>query len=123
MFQVQHASEGLGSEMADTQERLTLRPASPIAGHSTPLVYFVQAGEGGPIKIGWARNPWGRIRDLQVAHWAVLTMLGTTDGGVALERRLHRRFAKERVRGEWFNPSPRLYAAIARLCDDAVRAA
>jgi hypothetical protein len=43
-------------------------------------VYFIQAGVGGPIKIGEADSPEDRLRALQTAHHEQLTLLATVDG-------------------------------------------
>lgn len=67
-------------------------------------VYFIQAGENGPIKIGHAKNALVRFKELQVASHQTLTLLGLVDGGANEERAFHEKFAAHRVRGEWFAP-------------------
>ncbi len=70
-------------------------------------VYFVQAGENGPIKIGRAVNPRARIAILQSAHYQTLTILRIIDEGDATtETWLHRQFRSSRIRGEWFHHDP-----------------
>lgn len=71
-------------------------------------VYFVQAGEGGPIKIGVACNVEKRIGKMRVDNAAKLTLLGVIDGGRAEEKSLHNRFGDAWIRGEWFRPEPLL---------------
>src|SRR4051794_36195224 len=57
-------------------------------------IYFIQAGMGGPVKIGLARGVMSRLATLQTAHPHKLILLGTIqNGGLALERALHARFA------------------------------
>lgn len=73
-----------------------------------PTVYFIQAGDGGPIKIGVARNVRQRLRLLQVGNAHRLTLLGVHPGGVNQERRLHRLFGDARISGEWFEPTAEL---------------
>jgi hypothetical protein len=75
-------------------------------------VYFIRAGVDGPVKIGIAREPLKRLRDLQVANPVELRLLAVTDGGRAAEVMLHRTFRESRVRGEWFEMSSRLEAVI-----------
>jgi hypothetical protein len=66
-------------------------------------VYIAQAGgELGPVKIGRASQPESRIADLQTGHYATLILLRVIDGGSALERALHKRYAAKKIRGEWF---------------------
>lgn len=77
-------------------------------------VYFV-AWEGGPIKIGISRCNKGRLYDLQNACPYELKVLAGCRGGRMLEAAYHRRFAKYRIRGEWFERCPEIEAEIARL--------
>lgn len=76
-------------------------------------VYFVQAGEGGNIKIGYARNVQSRLSKMRVDCPAVLRLLAVCEGDVECERDLHARFAAHRVRGEWFLASPEILEFIA----------
>lgn len=87
---------------------LTLSP-----GDDT-LLYFVQAGLGGPIKIGVTRDLTGRIATLQTACPTELRLLGCCLASATSERDLHARFAHARLRGEWFRCDPELLAFIAR---------
>lgn len=82
---------------------------------SGQVVYFIQAGATGPIKIGIACDIHRRHFELQNQHYEELRLLATTTGGLRLERELHRRFAEHRIRGEWFAPHPRILAEIERL--------
>lgn len=78
------------------------------------MIYFVQAGDGGPIKIGRAQNVRQRIKDLQCAHFSNLRLLLTLSEKMAPEWALHRKFAEYRQAGEWFAPGPELLAYIAK---------
>jgi len=73
-----------------------------VTGRTGGFVYFIQAGEGGPIKIGWAVDPRARLNELQVGCPEPLRLLMTLAGDGGLEAQLHRRFARIRPRGEWF---------------------
>jgi hypothetical protein len=66
-------------------------------------VYFIQAGDGGPIKIGTAVDVAQRTAELQTGNHQRLIVLATLDGGRQHERALHRRFAEHRIAGEWFH--------------------
>lgn len=78
-------------------------------------VYFIQAQDGGPIKIGAADRPEERMRDMQCGNPAPLVLLATMPGR-GNEKRLHERFARGRVRGEWFRAdTPGLQEFIASL--------
>lgn len=83
-------------------------------------VYFIQAGEDGPVKIGTAEDVAARLSELQTGSPAPLQLLGYVSGGRADEQMLHRRFAALRMRGEWFSPAPELIDFIvAALRADA----
>lgn len=77
------------------------------------FVYFIQMGGDGPIKIGWAYDPRKRLMDLQCASPFDLHMLFMAPGDAIEEGLLHGRFARGRLRGEWFRPTPELLALIA----------
>lgn len=71
-------------------------------------VYFVQAGEGGPVKIGYA-NEEGVIRRLYIIqsnNHVRLTLLRVLSGDA--EFAMHQRFAHLRLHGEWFTYSPEM---------------
>lgn len=87
----------------------------PPAPKLSRPVYFIQCGEGGPIKIGIARDPAKRLAGLQTGHFERLQLRALTTGGAKQERAYHDRFAAHRLHGEWFSPHPDLLAEIARL--------
>lgn len=74
--------------------------------------YFIQAGDRGPIKIGKSTAPDRRLTDLQGACPYRLRLLCTL--GRDMEAELHRRFDNDRLHGEWFEPTNKLLAFIAR---------
>jgi len=76
---------------------------SDEVGLGDGYTYLIQAGDGGPIKIGSTRkNPLERLAALQTAHHEQLHILGII-GGTDAERNLHKRFADWRLHGEWFS--------------------
>lgn len=77
------------------------------------MIYFIQMGEDGPIKIGKADDPRQRLNSLQIGCPVALTLLGVLDGDVEREADLHAGFDDARLRGEWFSPVPDLLALIA----------
>jgi len=88
-------------------------PEAPVKPHEF-YVYFIQAGARGPVKIGFAFNPYARLEELQVGNPFRLQLIGAIQGGRAEEIRLHERFKSDRLEGEWFKPSAALLAlAIA----------
>lgn len=83
----------------------------------TGLVYFVQAGTDGPIKIGYTRSAavTRRIGEIQVGSAAKIDLLGCMPGDRAKEAEIHARFASARIRGEWFHPTAELLNAISEM--------
>jgi len=68
------------------------------------LIYFLMECELGRIKIGFsarAVNP--RVSGFQTGNSQPLRLLGCIPGTQADEHRLHQKYARQRVRGEWFN--------------------
>lgn len=99
-------------------------PTTPTPAPTTPpkalpppssWVYFIQSGDGGPIKIGWSEEPEKRIASLQTAHPEKLRLLAVTPGDASTEAGLHAEFSAARKTGEWFEPVPELLAHI-RAC-------
>lgn len=67
-------------------------------------VYFIQAGDDGPVKIGTAKDVLRRLSMLKTSSAEPLHLRALYEGGAAEESLLHRRFAAHRIRREWFNP-------------------
>lgn len=74
--------------------------------------YVIQAGHGGPIKIGKAIDPAKRIAGLQTAFPYQIEVRLLLFGGAETERFLHVLLADYRLNGEWFDEK-----AVARLCE------
>lgn len=79
---------------------------------SGDIVYLVQAGDSGPIKIGHtlAERLDQRLGELQTGSPQRLRLLATLPGGKSREAELHRKFQSNRISGEWFKPTPELLA-------------
>jgi hypothetical protein len=76
------------------------------------VVYFIQAGAGGCVKIGIARNLQSRISCLQIGCPDMLVLLASVSGGAKEEAFLHHHLRRHRVRGEWFKPAPEVLDAV-----------
>src|ERR1017187_3912957 len=82
-----------------------------ICDDEVQLVYVVQAGEDGPLKIGRGAglDPLlPRLRKLQTACAYPVLVRRVLLGDADAERKLHRRFTRARMQGEWFKPTPTL---------------
>jgi len=72
------------------------------------MIYFIQAGENGPIKIGKSDDPDRRLKDLQTAHYEELRILWVEHedpGPVDQEKGYHAFYESDHIRGEWFSPN------------------
>lgn len=76
------------------------------------MIYFAQAGEGGPIKVGQAIDVSFRLAALQSANASCIILLGQFDGGFEEETRLHKLLKPLRIRGEWYSPHESIFEAI-----------
>lgn len=81
------------------------------------MIYFVQHRRG-PIKIGvTSHDAVHRIKQFHPEIRRKVNLLAVTNGLYGAEKRLHRRFAKFSIGGEWFSPNPSLEHLINRLSE------
>ncbi len=76
------------------------------------MIYFVQCGKNGPVKIGCTGNVEDRITQMQTSCPYELKLLWKINGGKEDEAELHEQWKHERIRGEWFRPSRQLLEYI-----------
>jgi hypothetical protein len=77
-------------------------------------VYFIQAGEGGRIKIGFASIPERRISYLRRFSGPDLIVLAVIEGVRAVEYRIHQELAAHRAHDEWFEPTAEVLEVVRR---------
>lgn len=88
------------------------------------VIYFLQVEGGGPIKIGFTcANPADRAKALQRSSPYLLTWIGYFPAASTIEAELHKLFASDRIRSEWFHPTQRIYDFIAAKCPNFSAAA
>ncbi len=78
------------------------------------VVYFIQGEITKAIKIGRTYSVFRRLKTLQNDVSENLIILGIVSESDFSETLLHKRFSKENIRGEWFNPSIRLLSFIEK---------
>ena len=83
---------------------------APVSHES--VVYFIATEDDERIKIGYTKHLSQRFSVLQSSSVEPLKLVGFIAGDRQTERRLHLRFASERLHGEWFRRSPELVALI-----------
>ena len=79
------------------------------------MIYFIQEGTTGPIKIGTSNNPRKRLEQLQTATHRKLRLIHYEEGGETREAVIHKWLAEYRIHGEWFRPAERLVNFINYL--------
>ena len=84
------------------------------------MIYFIQRGTSGFIKIGYTRDKKSiekRIEALQVGSHEPLYCLGLIRGTCKDEKLFHKKFHMYRAHGEWFRPLQPLLDFIELVCD------
>ena len=77
------------------------------------MIYFIQQGEDGPIKIGFSEDsPENRLMSLQAGNPNELNLVLVIEGDIIVEKSLHEIFKDTRLRGEWFSFSHSLDSFI-----------
>lgn len=81
------------------------------------MIYAIQAGLNGPIKLGRAVDPAKRLQTLQTGHPEVLRLLAVEPCGndEEAEKTLHQHCAAFRLRGEWFMPHGRVLETVQNM--------
>jgi hypothetical protein len=79
------------------------------------LTYLIRCGDF--VKIGITSDIEGRLRALESCNPHTLTVIALLRGGRALERALHKRFAEQRHRDEWFREEGELADWIDGGCE------
>lgn len=77
------------------------------------IVYFIQQGEYGPVKIGSTKNPKKRLYLLQYGNPDPLFLRATLLN--VAEKSLHERFGHLLIRGEWFRYKEPLVSYMEEL--------
>jgi hypothetical protein len=82
---------------------------------TTTYVYFIQEKAGGPIKIGFSKDPQKRLSEIQTGYPRELMILAIMPGGRVQEREIHRRFGMNRMFGEWFKDDEKLMKFVLEV--------
>ena len=86
------------------------------------MIYFIQEGKNGSLKIGYSRNNIKRrLSQFQVSSSRDLYLLCFIDGDIGMEKRIHNTFHSIKDRGEWFHPYPHLIEYIKYLKEEKMK--
>jgi hypothetical protein len=79
--------------------------AKQLIDYQGSFVYFAKVANGNRLKIGLSRDPRTRVKILSIGSPVKLVLYYARPGDRQMETRLHRRFAADRLHGEWFRVS------------------
>jgi len=79
------------------------------------FIYFMQAGKGGPIKIGKTHNLEQRLASIQVGNPLEVKVLFACSMKIICEDDLHKMFREYKLNGEWFIPHGNILKKIKEL--------
>ena len=82
------------------------------------MVYFIKSGDF--IKIGTTTDIKKRMAVLQVGSPFKLSVLALVEGSFEEESKLHTKFKKQRMKGEWFKINKKILDYISKLSKDAM---
>ena len=82
------------------------------------MVYFIQQGECGPIKIGQSHTPNDRLKRLRKTIKEKLSIILVVDGHFTSEYALHEYLKEYCIGGEWFKPTKEVYLTMVRVATD-----
>lgn len=86
------------------------KPPRPKKG----VVYFIgMESDKSAVEIGFASKIEDRLSSLQTSSHHKLKVLAAINGTAKLEKELHRKFAGDHIRGEWFGRTEAIEAFIA----------
>ena len=86
------------------------------------MIYFIQMGDDGPIKIGTTEHIHERMEKLQVANPYKLKILWVYNGRSYDEAGLHKKYDMYNIRGEWFWPVKEILEFRSTHCTDCYSA-
>jgi hypothetical protein len=73
--------------------------------NNNTYIYIIK-NKNNQIKIGYSKNPFKRLKQLQTANSEKLELLAFFYANKVIEKRLHKMFYFDKKMGEWFNLSP-----------------
>ena len=90
-------------------------PGSEDSADKRCYVYFIGEQSSGRVKIGFSRNPWARLTNLQTANSSKLEILCHLRTNGVSESEIHRLLSGHSIGGEWFVNEGLVSASIAAI--------
>lgn len=84
------------------------------------MIYFIQEGSDGPVKIGLSNDPGRRLQQLKTGSSKPLRLLAVIEGNANKERELHTAFREFSINSEWFKPVTDIFLYISRMAPEAL---
>ena len=78
-------------------------------------LYFILDTQSNSIKIGVSKDVKRRLSQLQTSNASPLLLVGRMQNRIGLEKNLHEKFKKYRLKGEWFSTNASLIEYISEL--------
>lgn len=90
-------------------------PGSEDSADKRCYVYFIGEQSSGRVKVGFSRNPWARLTNLQTANSSKLEILCHLRTNGVSESEIHRLLSGHSIGGEWFVNEGLVSASIAAI--------
>lgn len=94
---------------------MAILESDPRPPMSEAKVYFIQCLETKRVKIGIAQKPIARLTQIQTMSPTKVDLVLSVEGGLELEKALHKEFAETRLHGEWFEHTDELATRMDEL--------
>jgi len=81
------------------------------------MIYVIEEGLNGPLKIGTTVNLEERLKTLQGGNSKQLKIIMSFEGGSTLENKIHKDLAEFKIRknGEWFYRDEKVFSYLKKI--------
>ncbi len=110
-----YAAFGKSNAPAGRRPSDTVDPNAPPPRHTRGFVYFMRIDGRGHVKIGFSKEPAKRLNGFGTSTPGTPQIVGFMSGTYETEKKLHKKYAALRVKGEWFRCEGPLKAFVETL--------
>jgi hypothetical protein len=86
-----------------------------VHGLTKTMIYAIQVGDDGPVKIGRGKNPTARLADLQVGSPFPLRLVAQCSWHDQNETIIHHHLRESYMQGEWFEPTEAVLEVVSLM--------